>query len=251
MTPLLEVTGLVKRFGGLLATDALDLTVFPGEVHGLIGPNGAGKSTVIGQLSGELPQDAGRIGFAGEDISTVPTPLRVRRGLARSFQVTSIFPAFTALENLVAAVQLGAGHCFRFWRDARRDPALVEPATAILRQFGLAARAATRAEDLAHGEQRQLELALALATGPRMLLLDEPMAGLGPGESDAMTRSLAALKGHVAILLVEHDMDAVFALADRISVLVHGRVIAVGTPDQIRADPAVRDAYLGDGDEAF
>jgi branched-chain amino acid transport system ATP-binding protein len=251
VTPLLEVSGLVKRFGGLVATDNLELDVLPGELHGLIGPNGAGKTTVIGQLSGELPQDAGTIRFAGEDISTLPVPLRVHRGLTRSFQIISILPAFTALENLIAAAETHAGHCFRFWRDARSDPALVEPATAMLERFGLAGRAHIRAEDLAHGEQRQLELALALATEPRMLLLDEPMAGLGPSESAAMTRTLAGLKGQITILLVEHDMEAVFALADRISVLVHGRIIAAGLPDEIRADPEVRTAYLGEGEESF
>ena len=251
MTALLEVAGLVKRFGGLTATDDLNLVVTAGEVHALIGPNGAGKSTVIGQLAGELRPDAGSIRFAGEEISHLPVPLRVRRGLTRSFQVTSIFPAFTALENLATAVQLRAGHSFRFWREARRDPALSGPALAMLQRLGLEARAHVPAEDLAHGEQRQLELGLALATEPHMLLLDEPMAGLGPSESEAMTRTLAALKGEVTILLVEHDMEAVFALADRISVLVHGRVIACGTPEAIRADTEVRTAYLGEGDEEF
>ena len=246
MTALLEVRGLVKRFGGLLATNELDLTVQEGELHALIGPNGAGKSTLIAQLAGELAPDAGTVRFAGADISRLSVPQRVRRGLTRSFQVTSILPAYTALENVALVIQIGQGHSFRFWRDARRDASLTGPAAAMLARMGLAARAGIRAEDLSHGEQRQLELAMALATRPRMLLLDEPMAGLGAVESREMSATLAALKGTVTILLVEHDMDAVFALADQVSVLVYGRAIASGPPAHIRSSPEVRTAYLGD-----
>ncbi|AWK89850.1 ABC transporter ATP-binding protein [Azospirillum thermophilum] len=244
--PLLETHALVKRFGGLTATDGLSLSVAEGELHALIGPNGAGKSTLIAQLSGELTPSEGRILFDGRDVTRLPPFKRSLRGLARSFQITSIFPSFTALDNVALAVQAHAGHSFRFWRDAGRDPRLAGPARAVLERVGLGARAATPASALAHGEKRQLELAMALATGPRLLLLDEPMAGMGPEESHRMVELLAELKGGVTILLVEHDMDAVFALADRITVLVRGKDLASGTPDQIRRDPAVREAYLGD-----
>jgi branched-chain amino acid transport system ATP-binding protein len=244
------VRGLNKRFGGLAATDNLDLDVAEGEIHALIGPNGAGKTTLICQLSGEIRPDVGTIHFAGFDMAKLTVPQRVRRGLTRSFQVTSVLQNFTARENVALVVQAGMGHSFRFWRDARRDSALTGPATTMLERIGLADRAAIKAEDLSHGEQRQLELAMALATKPRMLLLDEPMAGLGPVESQNMTATLRTLKGKITILLVEHDMDAVFALADRVTVLVYGRAIADGTPDAIRADPMVRKAYLGDAAEA-
>ena len=250
MTALLEVRGLVKRFGGLIATNQFDIDVAAGEIHALIGPNGAGKSTLIGQLAGELRPDAGTIRFAGSDMQALSVPQRVRCGLTRSFQVTSILPAYTAQENVALVVQVGQGHSFRFWRNARRDPSLVEPARAVLERIGLGARADARAEDLSHGEQRQLELAMALATTPRMLLLDEPMAGLGPVETQAMTRMLLALKGEITILLVEHDMDAVFALADRVTVLVYGRAIASGSPTAIRENDEVRTAYLGNVQEA-
>jgi branched-chain amino acid transport system ATP-binding protein len=250
MTALLEVRGLVKRFGGLVATNQFDIDVAEGEIHALIGPNGAGKSTLIAQLAGEQRPDAGTIRFHGRDMRRLSVPQRVKCGLTRSFQVTSILPAYTALENLSLVVQVGQGHSFRFWRDARRDMSLTEPARVLLDRIGLGARAGIRAEDLSHGEQRQLELAMALATRPRMLLLDEPMAGLGPVETQEMTRTLLALKGAVTILLVEHDMDAVFALADRVTVLVYGRAIASGAPADIRANAEVRTAYLGDAQEA-
>ncbi|GAA4248920.1 ABC transporter ATP-binding protein [Azospirillum formosense] len=244
--PLLSTNGLVKRFGGLAATDGLSLSVAEGELHALIGPNGAGKTTLIGQLSGELTPDSGTILFDGRDVTGLPVHKRAQRGLARSFQITSIFPSFTALDNVALAVQAHAGHSFRFWRDAARDRRLADPARAVLERVGLGARADTRADALAHGEKRQLELAMALATGPRLLLLDEPMAGMGPEDSARMVELLQELKGGVTILLVEHDMDAVFALADRITVLVRGKDLASGTPAQIRNDPAVREAYLGD-----
>jgi branched-chain amino acid transport system ATP-binding protein len=245
--PVLSIQHLVKRFGGLTATDDLSLEVMPGELHALIGPNGAGKTTAIGQIMGEIRPDAGRILFLGEEITRLSTPARVRRGLSRSFQITQLLEDDTAEANVALAVQARAGHGFRFWRDASRDARLLEPAGAALDQVGLPpARWNLPVADLSHGERKQLELAVALATGPRLLLLDEPMAGLGASESLRMTEVLRALKGRIPILLVEHDMDAVFSLADRISVLVYGRCIASGTPAQIRADPQVRAAYLSE-----
>jgi len=245
MSALLEVRALAKRFGGLVATDGLTLDVHPGEIHALIGPNGAGKTTAIGQIAGEIRPDAGTIRLAGQDITRLPVPERVRAGMTRSFQITQVLMQATALANVALVEQVRQGHSFRLWRQAARDERLRAPARAMLQRVGLAAQADVPAEDLSHGERRQLELAMALATHPKLLLLDEPMAGLGTTESAAMTGLLAALKGSIAILLVEHDMDAVFALADRITVLEGGRVIASGTPDAIRADPAVREAYLG------
>ena len=246
MSALLDVRGLRKRFGGLVATDGLNLSVAEGEVHALIGPNGAGKTTVIGQLAGEIPPDAGTVHLAGADITALAVPARVRAGLSRSFQITQTLMQSTALENVALVEQVRQGHSFRLWKGAAHDAERSLPAREMLARVGLAGRAEVLAEDLSHGERRQLELAMALATRPRLLLLDEPMAGLGPTESTAMTSLLAGLKGQVAILLVEHDMDAVFALADRITVLLHGRAIASGPSDAIRADPAVRDAYLGE-----
>jgi branched-chain amino acid transport system ATP-binding protein len=243
---LLKVETLVKRFGGIVATDNLDLDVTAGEVHALIGPNGAGKTTLIAQLSGFLRPDAGRIVFDGQDITRLPAPARVHRGLARSFQITSVLREFTALDNVALAVQARQGHSFRFWAPARGDRSLREPAMTALDSVGLAARADSAAADLSHGERRQLEVAMALASEPRLLLLDEPMAGMGAEESARMVDLLRSLKGQHTLLLVEHDMDAVFALADRITVLVYGRAIATGTPEQIRANAEVRQAYLGD-----
>ena len=243
--PLLDVTRLSKRFGGLQAVDAVDLTVEEGALHALIGPNGAGKTTLVNLLSGALKPDEGRVRLAGGDITHLQDHARARRGLARSFQITSVFPSFTAEDNVALAVQAQAGHSFRFWRPARRDRALRDPARAVLDRAGLAGRADIPAAALSHGERRQLDLAMALATGPRLLLLDEPVAGMAPDESARMVALLAGLKGRLSILLIEHDMDAVFALADRITVLVGGRVIADGPPAAIRADPAVQRAYLG------
>jgi branched-chain amino acid transport system ATP-binding protein len=243
---LLQIDGLTKRFGGVVASDAITLDVRRGELHAIIGPNGAGKTTLIGELTGEIRPDAGRIAFDGRDITALPTHRRSAIGLARSFQITSLFHDFTALDNVALAVQAQSGHSFRFWRDARRDPELREPARAALARVGLAARADMLVANLSHGEHRQLDIAMALATRPRLLLLDEPMAGMGPDESARMVGLLRALKGEVAILLVEHDMAAVFALADRISVLVYGRVIATGAPAAIRANAEVRQAYLGE-----
>jgi branched-chain amino acid transport system ATP-binding protein len=249
--PLLQVERLAKRFGGIIASDDLTLDVAPGELHAVIGPNGAGKTTLIAQLSGQVAPDSGRIRFAGNDITALPMHVRSRLGLARSFQITSLFLDLSVLDNVALAVQAHAGHSFHFWRDARRQPELREPARAALASVGLAARADEPVSALSHGEHRQIELAMALAAGPRMLLLDEPMAGLGPEESARMVAMLRALKGKLTILLVEHDMEAVFALADRITVLVYGRVIASGSPDTIRANDDVRQAYLGETEAAY
>lgn len=243
---LLSVRNLSKRFGGLLATNDLSLDVRVGEVHALIGPNGAGKTTLIGQVMGEIRPDRGSIRFGGADLLPLPAPERVRLGIGRTFQITQLLPDETVLDNVSLAMQARQGHSFRFWRDARADAALRAPAEALLAELGLLHRAGMRVADIAHGERKQLELGVALAMDPRLLVLDEPMAGLGPAESQAMTATLAGLKGRVAMLLVEHDMDAVFALADRVTVLVYGAAIASGPPDAVRRDPAVLAAYLSD-----
>jgi len=248
---LLKIEGLHKRFGGVVASDDINLDVRSGELHAIIGPNGAGKTTLIAQLSGEIAPDAGHIYFDGRDITGLATPACSALGLARSFQITSLFLDFTALANAAFAVQPNLGHSFHFWSDARNDPALVAPALAALSRVGLQNRAHAEVSSLSHGEQRQLELAMALANNPRLLLLDEPMAGLGPEESARMVAMLRELKREFPILLVEHDMEAVFALADRITVLVYGRVIASGDPVSIRANESVREAYLGEQDEEF
>ncbi|MES2258095.1 MAG: ABC transporter ATP-binding protein [Pseudomonadota bacterium] len=248
---LLSVTGLVKRFGGLLATDHLNLDIRPGEIHAIIGPNGAGKTTLMNQLSGELLSDEGRILFEGEDVSTWPPYRRALAGMARSFQISSVFDAFTALENVMLAVQGMNGHSFSFSRPVHADRKLVEPARAALARAGLAALADEPVAQLAHGARRQLEIAMALAMRPKLLLLDEPMAGMSQHESVAVVELLQSLKGEYGIVLVEHDMDAVFALADRITVMVHGRPIACAAPDAIRCDPLVRQAYLGEQEEVI
>jgi branched-chain amino acid transport system ATP-binding protein len=244
--PMLQIEGLTKRFGGVVASDDVTLAIPQGELHAIIGPNGAGKTTLIGQLTGELSSQSGRIRFAGEDITALPTWQRSLRGLARSFQITSLFLDFTALDNVALAVQAHAGHSFHFWREARQEAELREPARAALGRVGLGTRADTPVANMSHGEHRQLEIAMALATKPRMLLLDEPMAGMGIEESARMVKLLRELKQDLTILLIEHDMDAVFALADRISVLVYGRIIASGEPAAIRANADVRRAYLGE-----
>ena len=243
---LLQVEGLTKTFGALRATDGVDLEVQEGETLAIIGPNGAGKTTLISQLAGTLRPDAGRIRFAGEDVTQLPAPRRARKGFARSFQITSVFPEFTALENVALAVQAHAGHSFRFWRPVGEDASLKQPATEVLKEVGLEKRSGVLAANLSHGEHRQLEVAMALAMRPRLLLLDEPMAGMGIEESQRMIAFLTKLKRTHTMILVEHDMDAVFRLADRISVLVYGRVIATDVPDRIRANPEVRRAYLGE-----
>jgi branched-chain amino acid transport system ATP-binding protein len=243
---LLAVTGLVKRFGGLAATDGVDLTVEPGEVHAVIGPNGAGKTTLINQLSGELTPDAGTIRIDDRDVTREPAYRRALMGIGRSYQITSVFPDFSVLVNAMLAVQAHAGHSFSFWRPLASDRALADKARAAIEQVGLAARADVPVSTLAHGERRQLEMAMTVAPAPRLLLLDEPMAGMSLAESERLVALLATLKRRYGILLVEHDMDAVFRLADRISVLVYGRVIACGDAEAIRANPDVRAAYLGD-----
>jgi branched-chain amino acid transport system ATP-binding protein len=243
---MLEVRQLVKSFGALRATDGIDLDVREGETHAIIGPNGAGKTTFLGQLAGNLRPDGGRITFAGEDITRLPAAQRARKGLARSFQITSIYPEFSALHNVALAVQATAGHSFRFWSSAFNDRTLLDPAQKILDEVGLGPRSEVLAANLAHGEQRQLEVAMALATRPRLLLLDEPMAGMGAEESQRMIGFLGTLKQRHTIVLVEHDMDAVFRLADRISVLVYGRLIATDVPEKIRLNEEVRRAYLGE-----
>ncbi len=244
--PLLRVEKLVRRFGGIIATDHVSLDVASGELHAIIGPNGAGKTTLISQLIGQLLPHSGTIRLAGRDITRVPVYRRSALGLARSFQITSLLPDFTAIDNVALAAQARDGHSFHFWRNAREVPHLRKAAQDALERVGLGHRAGVLVSRLSHGEQRELELAVALATKPQLLLLDEPMAGLGVTESARMVKLLQELRREVSIVLVEHDMDAVFALADRISVLVYGRVIASGTPSEIRANEEVKRAYLGD-----
>jgi branched-chain amino acid transport system ATP-binding protein len=244
--PVLEIDNLVKSFGALRATDGITLDLKPGEIHALIGPNGAGKSTLIHQICGTLKQDSGTIHLAGEDIGALSAAARTRRGLGRTFQVSSLAPEFSALRNVMLAVQARQGSSFGFFRPVMRDRSLIDPAMAILERVGLSDRARLPAAELSHGERRQLEIAMALALQSKALLLDEPMAGMGPEGSKRLTGFLDTLRKEAPILLVEHDMDAVFALADRISVLVYGRIIATGTVEDIRRDPAVRTAYLGD-----
>jgi branched-chain amino acid transport system ATP-binding protein len=244
--PILRIESLSKNFGGLRVTDQVTLDVRPGELHAVIGPNGAGKTTLINQISGLLTPDAGRILFGGEDVTRLPVHARAARGLARSFQITSILPRFSVLENVALAVQARAGTSFRFFGRAADEEALNAPALAALAQVGLAQRAGAPAGELSHGEKRALEPAIALAMEPKLLLLDEPMAGTGRDETERLVAALRSLKGRFPMVLVEHDMAAVFALADRISVLIYGRILASGTPDEVRADPQVVTAYLGE-----
>jgi branched-chain amino acid transport system ATP-binding protein len=244
--PLLHVENLVRRFGGIVATDNLSLDVAKGELHAIIGPNGAGKTTLISQLTGQLFPNSGTIRLADQDITRLPAYRRSALGLARSFQITSLLLDFTALDNVALAAQAHDGHSFRFWGNARAESHLREAAQSALDRVGLAHRANVVVSELSHGEQRELELAVALATRPQLLLLDEPMAGLGATESARMVKLLQELRREVTIVLVEHDMDAVFALADRITVLVYGRVIASDVPAAIRQHDEVRRAYLGD-----
>jgi branched-chain amino acid transport system ATP-binding protein len=244
--PLLHVDNLVKRFGGLAATDHATLQVKAGEIHALIGPNGAGKTTLIHQISGALAPDEGRIVFDGEDLTHTAMHQRARMGLVRSYQITSVFTRLTVQDNLGLAIQAGEGSSFQFWQAARSEQARYARATEVAERVGLQAQLMQPAGALSHGEQRQLEVGLALATSPKLMLLDEPMAGMGPDESERMVQLLQSLRGHTTLLLVEHDMDAVFRLADTISVLVSGQVIACGTAEQIKNDAAVKRAYLGD-----
>ena len=244
--PILEIRNLSKHFGALRATDDVSLDLRPGEIHALIGPNGAGKSTLIHQIAGTLRPSAGTIRFLGRDIGGLGVPERTRLGLGRTFQISSLTPEFSALRNVMLAVQARQGTSFRFFRPVMRDRSLMEPALAMLERVGLADRAEIPAGELSHGERRQLEIAIALALGSKTFLLDEPMAGMDSEGSKTLTGFLDALRPEAPILLVEHDMDAVFALADRISVLVYGRIIATGTVDEVRVDPEVRRAYLGE-----
>jgi branched-chain amino acid transport system ATP-binding protein len=245
---LLRIENLTKRFGGLTATNNLSLEVNSGELHAVIGPNGAGKTTLIAQLFGELSPNSGAIYFAGEEITHLSTTARVHRGLARAFQITQLLFDYSALDNVALAIQAHAGHSFHFWADARSDRRLREPALRGLAAVGLEERAHVPVKEMSHGERKQLELAIALATKPRLLLLDEPMAGLGTSECAATVALLRTIKRESTILLVEHDMDAVFALADRISVLVGGQCITTGTGEDVRNNETVRVAYLGEGD---
>ncbi|NVO15876.1 MAG: ABC transporter ATP-binding protein [Rhodoplanes sp.] len=244
--PVLALRDVRKQFGGLVVSDNVTFSVAPGELHAIIGPNGAGKTTLINQISGVLMPDSGTILFGGRDITRLGPPERARLGLARSFQITSVLPGFSALENVALAVQARSGSSFRFFGDAAGETALNEPALAALAEVGLADRAEVPAGHLAHGEKRALELAMALVTEPKLLLLDEPMAGTGREETARLIGVLRRLKGRFAMMLVEHDMTAVFALADRISVLIYGRIMISGTPDEVREDPQVVAAYLGD-----
>jgi branched-chain amino acid transport system ATP-binding protein len=243
--PLLVLERLQKAYGALKVTDGIDLAITAGETHAIIGPNGAGKTTLINQISGVAPPDAGRIVLDGRDITSLAMPVRAGLGLARSFQITQVLPQFTALENVALAVQARSGSSFAFWRPAVAETALNAPALQALAVIGLRERAHTPAGALSHGEKRRLELAIALAQAPKLLLLDEPMAGVGSEETRSLIETLGDLKGRYTLVLVEHDMQAVFALADRISVLVEGRIIATGSPEAVRADPHVRAAYLG------
>jgi branched-chain amino acid transport system ATP-binding protein len=246
---ILRTEGLVKRFGGILVTDSVSLDIAPGELHAIIGPNGAGKTTLINQLSGEMASNEGKVWFDGADVTRLPIHSRARRGLLRSYQITSIFEAFTVRENAVLAALGAKEHGWHFLMPmlSRRGPA--KAAEEALQACGLAARADTPAADLAYGERRQLEMAMALAAQPKFLLLDEPMAGMSVQESGAVVAMLKRLKGRYSILLIEHDMEAVFALADRITVMVYGKVMFTGTPDEIRNHPEVRAVYLGEGED--
>lgn len=246
MTELLEVRGLYKTFGGVTATKNVSLDVIEGEVHAIIGPNGAGKTTLISQLCGEQFPDAGKVRFNGRDITKASGPARAKMGIARSFQITTVFQDMTLLENVALAAQAHDGHSYRFWRDANSEPEINRQAMERLKEVGLDAKAMVLSREVSHGEHRQLEIAMALATAPKMLLLDEPMAGMGSEESQRMIEILQRFRGQKTMLLVEHDMDAVFALADRISVLVYGEIIATDTPDAIRDNEAVKRAYLGE-----
>lgn len=243
---ILYLEHLGKSFGALKVSDGINLDILAGETHAVIGPNGAGKTTLIHQISGALAPDTGRIIFDGRDVTHLPMPARARLGLARSFQITRVLPRFTVIENVALAVQARSGSSFRFWQPAARESGLNVPAMEVLRVVGLTSRAHTPAGLLSHGEKRRLELAMALGQAPKLLLLDEPMAGAGAEETHRLVDALRELKQRYTMVLVEHDMQAVFALADRISVLVEGRIIATGIPQAVRADPAVRAAYLGE-----
>ena len=241
---MLEVRGLTKQFGALRASDGIDFDVAEGETHAVIGPNGAGKTTFISQLAGNLRPDSGTVRFAGTDITALPAPRRARLGLARSFQITSIYPDFSALHNVALAIQAHSGHSFRFWRDARTDRSLIEPARKVLDELGLSSRASVLAANLSHGEQRNLEIGIALATEPQLLCLDEPTAGMSAGETDDTIALVRRIAKDLTILIVEHDMTVVMGLADQITVLHYGAILAEGTPAEIQSNPRVLEVYL-------
>jgi len=246
MTAILKTIGLCKQFGGITATNNIDLDINEGEIHAIIGPNGAGKTTFISQLSGDLKADKGAILFQGNLINTMSSNKRSLLGIARTFQITSLMLDMSTLENVALAVQAHSGHSYRFWQDARQNDQLIEPALKVLKQVGLLERKNIMTRELSHGEHRQLEIAMALATQPKLLLLDEPMAGMGAEETQKLIAILKTLKTGKTMILIEHDMNAVFSLADRITVMVYGKIIATGSPKEIRANQKVKAAYLGD-----
>ena len=246
MTPILKIVRLCKQFGGITATNNVNLDINEGEIHAVIGPNGAGKTTLISQLSGDLKADKGAILFQGDLINTMSSNKRSLLGIARTFQITSLMLDMSTLENVALAVQAHSGHSYRFWQDARQNDQLIEPALKVLKQVGLLERKNIMTRELSHGEHRQLEIAMALATQPKLLLLDEPMAGMGAEETQKLIAILKTLKTGKTMILIEHDMNAVFSLADRITVMVYGKIIATGSPKEIRANQKVKAAYLGD-----
>lgn len=246
MSSLLEVRDLVKNYGGLRVTDHVNLSLQAGQIHALIGPNGAGKTTLVNQIVGEVSSDAGHIWLKGQDITHWSVAQRARAGLGRSYQINAIIPEFTALENVLLAVQVAQGHNFHFWQAATSQRVLVERSDAVLDLLGLLSVRQQRVSDLSYGQQRQIELAMAVASQPDVLLLDEPMAGLGPAETQHMIEVLHTLRQQFAMLLIEHDMHAVFSLADRVSVLVYGQVVLCDTPQAVRSSDIVREAYLGE-----
>ena len=248
-SPILSIQKLSKKFGAVIANEDVSIDLYQGEIHGLIGPNGAGKSTLIKQISGEISQDSGKIILEENEISNHPVFERAKMGLARSFQVSSVIPNFTVLENVILAIQGNFGQTFKFWKPVSKNQELINAAQVYLEQVDMKMRMSILASELSHGERRKLEISMALALEPKVFLLDEPMAGLGAAGSKVMTKQLAKLKNRAPILLIEHDMDAIFALADRISVLVYGRIIASGTVDEIRSNADVREAYLGSEDQ--
>ena len=250
-TPLLDVRALHKRFGGVVATDGVDLQVRSSEIHALIGPNGAGKTSLVAQLAGQLASDSGQVHFDGADITRLVAHQRARRGLVRSFQITRLLKSLSVLDNLAFAVQATQDHVFAAWRPVRDEQTLFERARELLARLGLAHKADSRIDQLSHGEQRALEVGMTLASRPRLVLLDEPLAGMGAQESQSMTRLIESLRQDCAVLLIEHDVNAVFRLADRVSVLVSGRIIASGTPDAVRNHAGAIAAYLGDAQDAI
>ncbi len=250
MQALLSIRGLVKRYGGLTVTDHVDLDIMPGELHAIIGPNGAGKTTLISQIVGEVISDSGDIQLLGKTLIGLGVARIAQAGIGRSYQITSVIQQFTVLENVILAVQGCRGHAYQFWTPAVECVELTSRADALIDLLGLSKGRDKYALELSYGQQRQLEIAMALAMEPKVLLLDEPMAGMGHGESAMMVQLLMKLKGKYGILLIEHDMDAVFSLADRISVLCYGKVIYCGDPTAVKSNPQVREAYLGDEEVA-